>query len=286
MLFGKQPPVSRRNMVKQLGVAAAVSGLALTGSPLFALADSSNVDNYSKGADDQKPSGINVLLVHGAFADASSWSRVANLLQRKGHNVLAVQIPLSSLADDIAVTQQALASLNGPTVIAGHSYGGAVVTGAATNASNVIGLVYASAFVPAEGEVLGGLIGSFPPPEGAAYTVPSYRAGFAWIVPANFPQIFAADVPLPHAQVMAVSQKPIAFNCFAEQAGPAAWKNLPSWYIVSKQDKAINPDLERFMAKRCGATTVEIDSSHASLVSHPEVVVSLIQAAIRNYQKA
>ena len=278
-------PVTRRTLVKRVGVAAAVSTLAVAASPLFTLA--ANDNQVSDVQTNCKPSGINVLLVHGAFADGSSWSHVIKLLQREGHNVLAVQLPLTSLTDDVAVTRQALASASfaGPTVVVGHSYGGAVITGAASSAANVIGLVYASAFAPAEGESLQELGGRFAPAEGSKYTLPSYRAGFAWVDPAYFPQEFAADLAPAQARELAVVQKPIAFGCFAEKAGPAAWQKLPSWYLVSRQDKMINPDLERFMASRIKATTIEIDASHASPVSQSRPIVGLIEAAIKHYQK-
>lgn len=276
--------LTRRTMVKRLGMAATASALAVWVSPAFALAENDNRSDDTSFS--RKPSGFNVLLVHGAFADASNWNQVIKLLQKEGHNVLAVQLPLTSLADDVAVTRQVLASLVGPTVLVGHSYGGAVITGAGTGASNAIGLVYASAFVPAEGKSLVEVSNQAAPPEAISRTIPSYRAGFAWIDPPYFPQAFAADVDPVQARIMAVTQKPIAFNCFVEKSGPAAWQNLPSWYLVSKQDKEINPDLERFMANRIGATTIEVDSSHASPLSHPRAIVDLIGAAVRNYKKA
>jgi len=300
MLFEKQPvsskeeeniqPVTtslnRRTMIKRLGIAAATGTLALSISPALVLADNDNRSDDTSPR--RKPSGFNVLLVHGAFADASSWNQVISLLQKEGHNVLAVQLPLTSLADDVAVTQQALASatLTGPTVLAGHSYGGAVITGAATGAANAIGLVYASAFAPAEGESLLDVSANAAPPQAISHTIPSYRNGFAWIDPAYYPQAFAADVDPAQARVMAVTQKPIAFKCFVEKSGPAAWQKLPSWYLVSKQDKEINPDLERFMANRIGATTIELNSSHASPVVHPHAIAGLIEAAIKHYKKA
>lgn len=175
----KQPltnSLTRRTMVKRLGMAAAAT-VAVSVSPGFALADDAGRSDDSSPS--RKPSGFNVLLVHGAFADASSWNQVVSLLQKEGHNVLAVQLPLTSLADDVAVTRQALASLVGPTVLVGHSYGGAVITGAGTGAANAIGLVYASAFAPAEGENLLDVSSHAAPPEAISHTIPSYRAGFA-----------------------------------------------------------------------------------------------------------
>jgi pimeloyl-ACP methyl ester carboxylesterase len=272
--------LSRRTLVKRLGAATLAGGLALTVSPLLALADDKDADRSAR-----QPSGINVLLVHGAFADASSWSKVIPLLQREGHNVLAVQLPLTSLSDDVAITKNALAFLAGPTVLAGHSYGGAVISGAAYGAANAVGLVFASAYAPDKGETLLDLNGLYPPTEAGSHIGPSYRDGFAWIDPAFLPQVFAADVAPAEARVLAVTQKPISFNCFFEQAGEPAWKTRPSWYLVSKNDKTINPDLERFLAKRMKATTLEVASSHVSPVSHPLAVFGLIAAAIKQYQK-
>jgi pimeloyl-ACP methyl ester carboxylesterase len=223
----------------------------------------------------------NVLLVHGAWVDGSSWSQVIAILQRDGYNVLAVQLPLTSLPEDVAWTRHVLAErLQGPTVLAGHSYGGAVISGAATGVENVIGLVFASAFAPDEGETLGGLNAQFPPPPGLAHTQPD-SLGFLWFDPAAIPDNFAQDIPLAEARVLAAVQKPIAARAFADPAGPPAWKRLPSWFLVSTQDRMINPDLERFMADRIGARTVEVRSSHASPASHPDVVARLIRAAAR-----
>ena len=223
----------------------------------------------------------NVLLVHGAWVDGSSWNRVTAILQRHGHTVVAVQLPLTSLPEDVAWTRHVLAErLEGPTVLAGHSYGGALISGAATGVDNVIGLVFASAFAPDEGETLGELGSRFPPPPGLAHTQPD-SLGFLWFDPAAVPANFAQDLPVEEARVLAAAQKPIAARSFTDPAGPPAWKTLPSWFLVSTQDRMINPDLERFMAARIGATTVEVRSSHASPASHPDVVARLILAAAR-----
>ena len=161
---------------------------------------------------------------------------------------------LTSLADDVAWTRHVLAErLHGPTVMAGHSYGGAVISGAATGLENVIGLVFASAFAPAEGETLGGLNARFPAPPGLAHAEPD-SLGFLWFDPAAIPTNFAQDIPVAQARVLAATQKPIAARCFADPAGPPAWKTLPSWFLVSTEDRMINPDLERFMAARIHAT--------------------------------
>ncbi len=222
---------------------------------------------------------VNVVLVHGAWADGSSWSNVIPLLQEKGYNVTAVQIPLTSLADDAAVTRRILAMQNGSTILVGHSYGGAVITEAGANASNVVGLVYISAFAPDEGEVLGELNGRMPAAPGQANLRPD-AYGFLWIDPKAFPESFAQDIDPTAARVMAAVQKPLSASIFGERATQAAWKSKPSWYLLSENDRIINPDLQRFMAERIGAKeVVSIPSDHASLVSHPAEVAQLIMDA-------
>jgi pimeloyl-ACP methyl ester carboxylesterase len=259
----------------------------LTGTAAFAglaAVQASGLESVAEAAPTATTGGhpkANVLLVHGAWVDGSSWNSVIAILQRHGHNVVAVQLPLTSLADDVAWTRHVLAErLQGPTVLAGHSYGGAVISGAATGVANAIGLVFASAFAPDEGETLGGLGSGFPPPPGLAHTQPD-SLGFLWFDPAAIPDNFAQDIPVAQARALAAVQKPIAARCFSDPAGPAAWKTLPSWFFVSTQDRMINPDLERFMAARARATTVEVRSSHASPASHPDEIAKLIMAAAR-----
>jgi pimeloyl-ACP methyl ester carboxylesterase len=217
----------------------------------------------------------NIVLVHGAWADGSSWSKVIALLQKQGFNVAAAQLPLTSLDDDITVTRNLLAAQKGPTVLVGHSYGGVVITGAANNAPNVTALVYIAAFGLDEGESIEGLSKQGPPPAGAAQVRPDEH-GFLWIDPAGFPQAFAADVDPIEARVMAVSQRPLSVRSFAAKSGPPAWKHIPSWYLVSKNDQMIPPQAEELMAKRMGATVQSVAASHASMVSHPKEVVDII----------
>lgn len=223
----------------------------------------------------------NVLLVHGAWADGSSWGGVIPPLRQRGHTVVAVQLALNSLADDVAHVRQVLADrLHGPTVLVGHSYGGAVISGAAAGQANAVALVYASAFAPDAGESLGELSGRYPPAPLGEHLQPDSR-GKLWIDPTAFAEVFCQDVEAAEAGVMAAAQGPLAGAIFGEQAGPAAWRTLPSWYVVSTEDRAIAPDLERFMARRMGASTVEVASSHASPVSHPREIAELIFAAAR-----
>ncbi len=226
-----------------------------------------------------KPS---IVLIHGAFADASGWQKIILALEEKGFPVTAVQVPLKSLADDVATTVRALQSQKGDVVLVGHSYGGAVITGATS--ANVKALVYVSAFAPDQGEALGPLIESQAPSSLTPAIVPD-SAGFLYIDRTKFRSVFAADVSDSEAAVMAATQKPISGAIFGEPSGPAAWKTVPSWYIVAKQDHAINPDLERFFAKRMKAKTTELDSSHVPFISQPAEVVKIIEDAAGSLNK-
>jgi pimeloyl-ACP methyl ester carboxylesterase len=219
-----------------------------------------------------------VILVHGAFADASSWRKVIPLLEKGGFTVTAVQIPLKSLADDAATTRRAIDAQREDVILVGHSYGGAVITDAAAENPKVKALIYVAAFAPDAGEALGGLIERFSPSALATALVPD-SAGFLYIDRTKFQNVFANDLPKDEAAVLAATQKPIAGAIFGEGVKAAAWKTLPSWYVVSTQDNAINPDLERFMAKRMGAQTREIKASHVGFISQPAEIAKVIEAA-------
>ena len=218
-----------------------------------------------------------IVLVHGAFADATGWQHVIPLLENDGYTVIAVQNPLSSLDADVATTKRVIEAQAGPTVVVGHSYGGAVITGAAAGEPNVKALVYVSAFAPDAGEPVGAFLGKYPTPLGGAL-VPD-AAGFLTIDRAKFHAIFCADVPDGEARVMAATQKPLAGSAFGASIPVPAWKTIPSWYVVGQEDQAISPDLERFYAKRMGARVTEIKSSHVSFISHPREVVRVIEEA-------
>jgi pimeloyl-ACP methyl ester carboxylesterase len=224
---------------------------------------------------DPKP---NIVLVHGAWADGSSWSKVIAILQQKGFNVRAVQIPLTSLEEDIAVTRNTLAGQTGPTVLVGHSYGGEVITGAANDAPNVIALVYIAGWGMDEGESIEGFSKQGPPPAGAAQVRPDDR-GFLWINPEGFAQAFAADADPAEARVMGAVQKPLSIKSFIAKSGPPAWKHIPSWFLVSTNDQMIPPAAERMFAKRMGATVREVAAGHASMISKPEAVADIIMLA-------
>lgn len=220
-----------------------------------------------------------VVLVHGAFADASSWSQVIPILQREGYPVIAVQNPLTSLAGDVETTKRVIDAQQGPVIVVGHSYGGAVITQAAAGNPNVKGLVYIAAFAPEVNEPIGAFGAKYPTSLDAALKPDA--AGFLYMDRARFHEVFAADVPEAAARVMAATQKPIIGSVFGASVTQAAWKTVPSWYLVARNDKAISPELERFYAKRMGATTVEVASSHVPFISHPAVVAKLIEQAAR-----
>ena len=230
-------------------------------------------------ATENTPDRPTVVLVHGAFADASGWAAVIRLLQQRGFPVVAVQNPLTSYADDVATTRRLIAAQPGPVVPVGHSYGGAVITAAAAGAANVGALVYVAAFAPDAGESIGTYLSQYPTPLGAALRPDA--AGALSVDPAAFHDVFAADVPRADADVMAVTQKPIAGAAFTTPAEAAAWRTVPSWYVVAQQDRAIHPDLERFYARRMGAATTELPSSHVPYLSHPAETVAVIEQAAR-----
>jgi pimeloyl-ACP methyl ester carboxylesterase len=221
---------------------------------------------------------VNVMLVHGAWADGSCWSKVIPLLQAKGLSVTAAQIPLTSLADDIAVTRRLLLMQTGPTVLVGHSYGGAVVTGAATETPDVKALVYITAFGLDEGESLDSLSKQGPPAPGAAAIWPDDN-GFLWINRDGFHEAFAADASATEASVMAAVQRPLSIASFTGKEGVPAWKKIPSWYLVCTDDHMIPPPAQEFFAKRMGATVRSVSSSHAPFISHPHEVADIIALA-------
>src|SRR5256886_14361313 len=218
-----------------------------------------------------------IVLVHGAFADGSSWQRVIPILQRDGYSVIAVQNPLTSLAGDVETTKRVVDAQTGPVVLVGHWDGGAVITAAAAGSSNVKSLVYIAAFAPEVGEAIGAFGDKYPAPLGAALRPD--KAGFLYVDAAQFHAVFAADLPVAETRVMAATQKPIIGSVFGATVDQATWKTIPSWYLVAHDDKAINPDLERFYAKRMGAKTTEVKSSHVPFLSHPADVARLIEQA-------
>jgi pimeloyl-ACP methyl ester carboxylesterase len=230
-----------------------------------------------------------IVLVHGAFADASSWNGVIERLQQRGYTVIAPANPLRGVTADSAYTASLLNQINGPVLLAGHSYGGAVITNAATRAPNVVGLVYVAAFAPDEGETLGDVeSGSKDSVLNSAliqYNYPTGQNGetsveFA-INPALIQEAFAADLPAETTALMAATQRPIAATAFSDVSGPPAWRTLPSWAVVAAGDKAAGADVVRSHAQRAGADIVEVEGSHVIMISQPQVVTDHILAAVQ-----
>jgi len=231
---------------------------------------------------------LTVVLVHGAFADASSWTGVIERLQKAGVQVTAPANPLRGLASDSAYLASFLNQMSGPVLAVGHSYAGAVITNAASTASNVVGLVYVAAFAPDEGERLGEVeSGSKDSILSSAQVALKYPTGqgaetameFA-INPAHFHDAFAADLSAEQAALMAATQRPVAEGAFSEPSGRPAWKTLPAWAVVATGDKAAGSDVIRAMARRAGATITEVEGSHVIMLSQPQIVTDVILAAV------
>lgn len=265
------PVPSSRRRIRRTHVIAAGCAMALcTTVAAPAAADG--------GATTTKPT---IVLVHGAFADASSWNGVVERLERRGYTVIAPANPLRGLYNDSAYIASVLDSIKSPIVLVGHSYGGALISSAAAGNPRVKSLVYVSALMPDVGESGMSLAARFPSELDTATKSVPYRAdGISgtdlYLKPDRLRQVFAADLPESTTRVLAVTQRPAATTAFSEKAKVAAWKHIPSWFLVAKQDKTINPDQERFQAKRAGSHTVEINSSHVAMISHPEAVTDLV----------
>jgi pimeloyl-ACP methyl ester carboxylesterase len=230
---------------------------------------------------------LTVVLVHGAFADSSSWSGVIERLQADGMQVTAAVNPLRGISVDSAYIASVLEQISGPVLAVGHSYGGAVISNAAAKAANVVGLVFVAAFAPDEGERLGDVeAGSKDSVLNSALVPLRYPTGdgaqtaveFA-IDPAKFHDVFAADLPPEQTAVMAATQRPVSELAFSEPSGPPAWKTLPAWTVLATGDKAAGTDVIRSMAERAGATITETDGSHVIMVSQPETVADVIRTA-------
>jgi pimeloyl-ACP methyl ester carboxylesterase len=233
-----------------------------------------------------------IVLVHGAFADGSSWNGVVERLQQQGYTVVAPANPLRGVAADSAYIASRVNQIDGPVLLVGHSYGGAVITNAATNANNVVGLVYVAAFAPDKGETLSEVEShskdsvlntalmplKYPTGQGEKTAVE-----FA-VDPAKFHDVFAADLPAEQAAVMAATQRPAAELAFSEPNGKPAWKNLPSWAVVATDDKAAGTDVVRSEAERAGAKITEVEGSHVIMISQPEVVTDVILRALKDLE--
>jgi len=220
----------------------------------------------------------NIVLVHGAWADGSSWSAVIEHLQAAGYSVTAPQLQLARLADSVDRVRQVLSRQNGPTLLVGHSYGGQIITALGTDTPNVVGLVYIAGFGLDEGESIGALLEEAPPSPALAHLDVDDH-GFAWLPEDDFVKHFAADVDPIKAKVMFAVQQPLHWSALGEVMGVPAWKSLPTWFLVADGDQVIPPDAQRQFAPRMGATTVEVSSNHVAMVSHPDEVLQLIKTA-------
>jgi pimeloyl-ACP methyl ester carboxylesterase len=293
--------LSRRAAVGRLaGAAAAVAAAGLGMSRVAAQGASSRVRSSvvttQKGLvmTDATPAAtpgaapLTVVLVHGAFADASNWTGVIPILQAAGVAVLAPANPLRGINHDAAYIASVASQIPGPVLLVGHSYGGAVITNAGSRAENVRGLVYVGAFLPDEGETLQSLAEQstdskvLPALRPMQYpTAPGATPDAEFTIdPASFHEIFCADLPAEQAAIMAVSQRPLAGVSFGEPTRDPAWRSLPSWAIISPSDFVIGPSGERFMAERSGATITEVEASHAMMISQPQVVADVILTAV------
>ena len=221
----------------------------------------------------------NILLVHGGFVDGSGWQGVYKALKKNGYNVTVVQNSTTSLADDVATTKRAIATQDGPVILVGHSYGGAVITEAG-NDQRVVGLVYIAAFAPDRGESVSSLIKNSPPGAPVPPILPPVD-GYLMLDKAKFPASFAGDVSPEEAAFMADSQVPWSVNALGGAVTEPAWKAKPSWYLLTTEDRMIPPDAQRQMSKRAGATVVEVKGSHAVYVSQPQAVAHIIEAAAK-----
>jgi len=222
---------------------------------------------------------VTIVLVHGAWGDGSHWRHVIENLDKEGYRVRSVQNPLTSLEDDIQKTTDLVDMQDGKVILVGHSYGGAVISGAG-NHEKVVGLVYIAAFAPDKGESLGSIFARREQPSGAANITPDAK-GFLWIQYDKFHESFAQDLNVDDSVVMALSQKPIHGSIFAAEAGEPAWKTKPSWYQVSDNDRMIPPETEKEMAERMNPRKIiHLEASHASLATHPAEITALIKEAV------
>jgi pimeloyl-ACP methyl ester carboxylesterase len=261
-------------------------GLALLLVATLGLASVLGPEASASGRSGPKPT---VVLVHGAFADASGWTGVARRLEQDGYTVIAPANPLRGILEDRAYLKSVLDRITGPIILVGHSYGGAVITNAATGDPDVKALVYVAAFAPDEGETFNDILGAhpgsqigpetldiypYPAPDGSTHYEGSIK-------PEAMQRVFAADLSADEVNVLAITRRPLDASVFTVPSGVPAWKTIPSWFLVAKADLTVGADAERFMARRAGSHTVEINSSHVAMISHPRAVYDLVRAAAR-----
>ncbi len=272
---------SRRTLLRQ----SAGAGLALAGTSIIgresATANATGIISMqATPAPEVTPT---VVFVHGAFADASSWGNVIDLLQAEGIAVLGVANPLRGIANDAAYLDLVLATIPGPVLLVGHSYGGAVISNISAGNTNVKGLVYVAAFALDEGETGFDILGQFPPTLLGTNLIPATADPDhpdLIINPMTYHEVFAADLPASVIPRLAATQRPVSVSSFAEPSVAPAWKRLPSWYAVATSDNAVGTEAERFFADRMGAITVEIEGSHVIMISQPQAVADLVKSAL------
>jgi pimeloyl-ACP methyl ester carboxylesterase len=263
--------MNRRTLIKSFAAGTAVT--------LMNGAVQAQAAGVPQGVHAARGEARNVVLVHGAYADGSSWSEVIRRLQAAGLRATAVQNPLTSLADAVAATRRVLAMQDGPTILVGHSFAGTVITETGDD-PHVVGLVYVAARAPDAGEDYAALAKTFPSPPANAGLV--YEDGFGQLTEHAFLHDFANGVDRPAARVLYAVQGPISATLFSDRTTVAAWRSKPSWYAVSKRDRTTSPKLERFLAERMHAKTIELDSGHLSLITHPRQITALILDAARS----
>lgn len=260
--------------IKQLAVVLATSSIAFVLIEQAPAASAHEPHVAARPPTRQMPA---IVLVHGAFTDASGWADVIHILLKKGFNVTAVQNPLTGYAQDVATTRRLIAAQTGPVVVVGHAYGGAVITSAAAGNPHVRALVFVAAFAPDSGEAIDAYDDTYP--SALRTALRGDAEGFMYIDRASFRDVFARDLSASEAGIMAAAQKPADSSDFDSSPNVAAWRTIPSWYVVAQDDHAINPQLERFFAMRMRAHTTEIKSSHVVYISHPEPVAAIIEEA-------
>lgn len=275
-----------RHVSRRLKIAAASVALALITTLVPGAVASTAATTTATTSSDAKPT---IVLVHGAFADASGWTRVTKRLQERGYTVLAPPNQLRSLVGDSENLRLFLSTISGPIVLVGHSYGGAVVTNAATGNDQVKALVYINAYALAEGESVadanqlgGGHSDLLEHIVTRPYDGAEEGDADVYIDPAFYRELFAADLARKRTEIFATQQRPAAFSVLIAPSGEPAWESIPSWYMVSSRDKTIPPEAERAMAERAGATTVEIRSSHSAMVSHADEVTDMVLEAAKS----
>jgi pimeloyl-ACP methyl ester carboxylesterase len=279
-------PLKSRTRKTRLALAGGAAVAALAAIPTVAFASTGSHAQAAAGGNSSSAPKPTIVLEHGAWADGSSWSGVVTRLQQDGYTVDVPPNPLRGPDSDSAYLASYLATVAGPVVLVGHSYGGFVTTNAATGDKNVKALVYVDAYLPAQGDTLNSLTAQFPGSQitpAALNFVPS-PGGVTdvYIKPALFRGILANDLPASQAAELAATQRPIAASALTEASGPPAWASIPSWDVIGTADHAIPPAAQEFMAARAHATVTKVDASHLSMISHPDTVANVIEAAARH----